>query len=495
MVRRNEGLLDPHSRRLDMASVGIAIVVGTGLGFLVLRAPDLTLYQLVLVAAVGVVALAVLVTSQLRAVLLASLGLTIPVAVAFTPLDDAGTSFHPGGAWGTLVLYPYDVPLFGLLALALLEGLAGRKSGRPTVIHAVAVAMILWAALSVLNSALPALSGFEILRMVKLFLLAVAVVAVVRSERDLRILVAGLLVGLALQSAVSVLQYVGAIQYGVIVGEFKRVPGTLGWPNTLGTYAGALSAFAFSLWVAGGRGGIRAVAIGALLIGLVSLVLSFSRGAWAAFAPALLVSVLVSWRQGWLRGRDMGRLALLAAAGIAVGLVVGQGVVARLTETSLQEAQITDRFLLNQVALNMAAEQPLLGVGVNTFVEVMRDYDVGGVTYRFPEPVHNVYLLTLAEMGGVGLLLLLALLLAAIRQGLHAASSRNRFLSASAIGSVSGLTVIAVSNVADVHLRTDALYLLFWVLIAIVLSVGKLDRQLNVDGASPSPGLKGRLSH
>jgi hypothetical protein len=50
----------------------------------------------------------------------------------------------------------------------------------------------------------------------------------------------------------------------------------------------------------------------------------------------------------------------------------------------------------------------------------------------------------------------------------------NRYRSVTAIAIIGGFIAIAVSNIADVHLRTEVLYSLFWLLIGLIISLEKI---------------------
>jgi len=52
----------------------------------------------------------------------------------------------------------------------------------------------------------------------------------------------------------------------------------------------------------------------------------------------------------------------------------------------------------------MFKERPVTGVGLNNFTVVMDQYGYIPATTRFLQPVHNIYLLILAETGLTGLL-------------------------------------------------------------------------------------------
>lgn len=74
------------------------------------------------------------------------------------------------------------------------------------------------------------------------------------------------------------------------------------------------------------------------------------------------------------------------------------------------ETSFSRRSQLSQMALNMFKDRPLTGVGLNNFTVVMDNYGLIPASTRFLQPVHNIYLLMLAETGLIGSLGFLYLL-------------------------------------------------------------------------------------
>jgi O-antigen ligase len=67
-------------------------------------------------------------------------------------------------------------------------------------------------------------------------------------------------------------------------------------------------------------------------------------------------------------------------------------------------------------SLEMFRTAPLLGVGLNNFVYVLAYGDIISGEHRFLQPVHNIFLLTLAETGIIGLFSLFVFLVPALRK-------------------------------------------------------------------------------
>jgi len=325
----------------------------------------------------------------------------------------------------------------------------------------------------------------------------------VQSKRDLLDALWALMAGLGLQAVISILQYTLGITFGLdlfTVGELRRVSGTVGWPNTFGAYAATVLSLGLILWL-GDAMGKRSKLLGFVcIVGFVPLILSFSRGAWLSVFVGMLFGVVVLGHRHWLSGTAAKRLTAVSLIGALVGGVFAGPIVERVTEVSLRLSTLVDRARLNQVAFNMIRARPALGIGLNNFVDSMRRFDQSGVTNYFPEPVHNIFLMVAAETGLLGLSMFLFLFLAATREALRASDTVDRGLSVTAIALISSILVLAVDNLADVHLRTDILYSLFWLLIGLVIAVSRLasqtDRQPQLardsqgkntrDGLSPS---------
>jgi len=162
---------------------------------------------------------------------------------------------------------------------------------------------------------------------------------------------------------------------------------------------------------------VAAVAAAAFFAGCVALLLTFARGAWIGFTISVPAMILLGvWkRRGFLRACGMvvclGFLLLLMALPFAEQ--IGQ----RLFEDDYGRAW--SRVPMMQVALNVIRSNPILGVGLSNYVAVMHWYDntLERISLQMGNPVHNMYLLTAAELGIVGMGLLLWLIAALIRAG------------------------------------------------------------------------------
>jgi hypothetical protein len=172
----------------------------------------------------------------------------------------------------------------------------------------------------------------------------------------------------------------------------------LGYANALGIYSaiGIVVAVGLAIGARGRRG--RWAALAPLVVLGPTLYLTSSRGAWLALAAALPLLA----RGGRFRAPVVAALGVLALAAAAAVLVASGGV------EPLAKAPGENRARFWEVALEDFRDNPALGSGAGTYGDYWLDnYGSAG----FSRTAHNVYLQSLAELGPVGLVLLLTAVL------------------------------------------------------------------------------------
>jgi O-antigen ligase len=214
------------------------------------------------------------------------------------------------------------------------------------------------------------------------------------------------------------------------------------------------------------------------LVGLAPSVPASSPPRPVLAAAALMVGVAVAVGASRLRSRvlalTLAAAVLAAGAGLAVG---GRGGDAAATGASTRLTIASpDRAAAARAALQLAAERPLTGTGpdraVLTWVQNNRR-----VTSRY---VHNEYLQVLAELGFVGLALLVVLLASLAwtvwRGRPHAPST------AIWAGAAAGLAALAVHSALDFLWHLPAIPLAGAVLAGLVLPTA-----IDQEGGTPLP--------
>jgi O-antigen ligase len=206
----------------------------------------------------------------------------------------------------------------------------------------------------------------------------------------------------------------------VALGERRwlRAYGLTPHPNVLGGLAmtSLLVMAGFYLRQAGLR---RLVLLGLMAVSLGTLLLTFSRSAWVGtLAGFMVLLALLLWghRAGAAPVRRSS-LLLLAAALLAVVLTFASLVwpllVPRLGLASegVEIRSVEERLLLGEAALGLIRLRPWLGVGLGGFSAALYRLTPEAVSY-YEEftPVHNIMVLATAELGILGGLLWLFLI-------------------------------------------------------------------------------------
>jgi O-antigen ligase len=329
--------------------------------------------------------------------------------------------------------------------------------------------LLLWLALS---SAWARDPGAAALALAQWCMAAVALVILltsVRTERDVRLILLALVGG----TLVSVL--VGLAAGGLGAAETSidtatstegRLQGGADDPNFLASWivpVTVLAAAARPLL----RAAARALVPGAIVVLVVGLGATQSRGGALAAVAALLVALLA------MRGRRLWVLAtvvLVAGAALAYFTAVPSAA-DRITSSADRGNGRED---LWRVAGRMVADRPLGGVGLDNFRERSGEYvrEPGSLQFvdliaERPHEVHNTYLQILAETGVVGLLLLAAFVLAAV------ASARRAARIFDATGAPGLAQFARAVLVADAALLAAGVFLslgsrpTFWVVLAL----------------------------
>lgn len=187
----------------------------------------------------------------------------------------------------------------------------------------------------------------------------------------------------------------------VVVGDFGRwlrAYGPFPHPNIFGGYM-VLGLLMSALGVKNGRAEKYWLAMAGLTS--AGLVFSFSRSAWLGF----VVAVVVGWQ--WFKDESLRlwwavvSLTLVIGVGSVWPLVVGRTQVVGAYE----QRSVSERVSGWHEAVAVWRSQPLVGVGLGNYTVALSAQFPGLAPWAY-QPVHNIGLLALAELGVVGILLL-----------------------------------------------------------------------------------------
>lgn len=295
----------------------------------------------------------------------------------------------------------WEISVLDAVALGVLLGTQGRWP-RLTLLLPF-LAYILAVLIAVYQAMSPILAFSYVIQLLRALLLFLAVARVVVNERGERAVLAGLVLGLAVQAGYAIWERAGgALQTG----------GSLGHQNLLGFVSHFVLMPAFAMFLAGRWQG---VGFAGLLSGTIAVILTASRAAIAFSGLGLGLTLLLS-----IAMRFTGRKLMFGA--VAVALLAGSYPLAQETLDRRFQAQGTS-FLAEdkeREAFALAARAILsanpMGVGPNHYVVVANTQGYSaraGVSWSTGSRstnVHNSYLLVAAETGYLGLFTMIGLL-------------------------------------------------------------------------------------
>jgi O-antigen ligase len=197
--------------------------------------------------------------------------------------------------------------------------------------------------------------------------------------------------------------------------NYGRARGTFKDPNVLG--AAIAPALVFAAWMTLRERAVRMLAASVLFAILgVTLLITFSRGAWLSTAVSMAVLVAIALLRTRRRS-DFQRMALVSVVGTAavigtLALALQNSGVAKLMDQRASLDQSYDlgpegRFGGQEKAKKLVLENPF-GIGTHTFRE----------TYHHEEP-HNVYLSMFLNAGWIGGLMYIVSVLSTLFVGLR----------------------------------------------------------------------------
>jgi hypothetical protein len=140
----------------------------------------------------------------------------------------------------------------------------------------------------------------------------------------------------------------------------------------------------------------KKVYLPAIILGIIALVLSFSRAAWIVGGIGIVYSVLCMVYERKMKYTI--RYTLYSILFVMSLLCIGVYV---YFFPSMSDESVVVRQQLNVSAIHIWKSHPLIGVGLGNFLVVLPDFLPSRVIY-FLQPVHNIYLLLLSEIGVIG---------------------------------------------------------------------------------------------
>jgi O-antigen ligase len=346
--------------------------------------------------------------------------------------------------------------------------------GRHPGLIAVLALFVGWVVLSSLWAEVQSSVNESIFRYTLNILLVPIVYTAIRRKRHVFWMAAAFAGGAAAAAAyglIAVPSSSGAVTSATAAGDLDRVAGTIGDPNLLAATLTVGLVMAAALAMIREFSPIaRSLAVGAAVLCLLGILVTFSRGGLVGLGVAGVAAIIF----GGPRYRKQIAMAVLTGALILVAwfaVLAPAGALDRVTNADGG----TGRTDIWKVGWRIFEDQPLHGAGAGNFRDVSIHYllvEPGAIArdefiVDSPSVAHNLYLQIGAELGVVGLFLLLA------GVGLSAGAAfkaARRFASQGEVGLelIARATLIALAGLlaADFFLSNE-FDKRFWLLIAM----------------------------
>lgn len=259
-----------------------------------------------------------------------------------------------------------------------------------------------------------------------------------------------------------ILQYFTNIGVKVSTNGTLRMEGTLGYPTAYGAYI-VIVMFPLIMFFLNTKHKKLKIATGInILLGMISLVLSWSRNGWLALVVGLVVLAII-YNYKFI-------YAIIGGGVLGVIVPFIRERLIQLTSSAINGGRIK----LWKIALIMIKEHPIKGIGMGNYVDLVNDYYV-----KYPElyeegqkgfPTHNTYLKMWAETGIIGMIAFFSTyVVMGIRLFKANKKYRNNFMGLT-VGACASFVAFMFLNIFDNMMFTPKVMTIFMALMAACIT-------------------------
>ncbi|GAI12420.1 unnamed protein product, partial [marine sediment metagenome] len=200
----------------------------------------------------------------------------------------------------------------------------------------------------------------------------------------------------------------------------------------------------------------------ALLLMILALIFSFSRGAWLG-----AIGAMISYGFWEKKARLKVAIALFVATIVLLSLPSLRGRLASIA--NLSHGLTRERIYIWKASWDMIKAHPLLGVGMGNFPFTYEKYMVEGAKISNPSFAHNIFLNIWVEGGLLALLSFVGIVIITFVKGFRLIRSLSGLSRAVAVASFSALLGILIHNQVDCILYSMHVGPIFWLLVGMII--------------------------
>jgi len=294
----------------------------------------------------------------------------------------------------------------------------------------------------------------------------------IKTSKQIKMIVFSFGISLAFISLIAIWQYIGWMEipggYGYEVP--KRATSVFPFPTAVGKYVGPLLGLFLGLALVknsneknkestgGSAFWKNAFLWGVILLSIIALALSFSRGALVGvFAGILFISIFSKWKKIILAGIIVAVLSVFAIPATRNNIID----VFNASDTS------TDVHLVMwKGAVRIIKDNPITGTGLASFPVVYDQYKEASHTEYFPNPDHLILSLWI-EMGLAGLIIFTWIVVRFFKSGVRIIKQDRKW----AVALLASMIVILVHGLIDTPYFKNDLAAMFWLLIGLMVVI------------------------
>ena len=243
--------------------------------------------------------------------------------------------------------------------------------------------------------------------------------------------------------------------------------GPFPFPNDLAAWMLVLSMPLLTLFTWGAKKINEKIVPGLLLAPFLYLFyLTNARSAWLGFFVAFFSIVFIKSKKAFIV-----LLVIVVLALSVIPLFSSRQKIDDLTGLS----SIQDRFYMWRISWRIFTEHPVIGNGLNMFFTKFMEYRDDSFRGLRGSYAHNGFLQIAAETGIIGLTVFLLLLIRVFKSALgFMRKSGSAYSGSLCLGLAGGLLAFLIHSFFDTNLQSLPLVTLFWVNIALIMSLEKI---------------------
>ncbi|OSM02372.1 putative O-antigen polymerase [Magnetofaba australis IT-1] len=225
------------------------------------------------------------------------------------------------------------------------------------------------------------------------------------------------------------------------------------------------------LWLQG-VSGIRGYLLLALVVTMLGLMLSQSRGGAIALYAAFLIMIALTFVRRYRSSRERVLVAPMLVLGVILGGVMGVGAIKeRIVNADVGDMQ---RVYVYEAAEKKIQDYPLFGAGGGSFAYTFPYYRTAKID-AFYDHAHNDYLEFIADYGYVGFIFLAAPVLFVFAVMVRAfITRRDKLVRSVVFASLTGMLSLCFHGLVDFNFQIPSNTLYFCVLISLGLRAAGL---------------------